>query len=245
MKIAISVVLFASLFVGSPAQPGPASDILQKSEQRVRMLEQKAESLSGTMKTTVDFSSNVLGKKANGKSIYRVYVKDGLDVVNRLIGTPASSDSMVSEMMERESDRRLNKPILHIFDTAFPWERYLSSANKKQEFSAVVASDSDNISGRNCYRLSFNLEAEGDSVSASGKGEVWIDRKTLLPVRTWRDFTVDMKRGNAEVKTFSDFGSLQDGVPVLLRSEIQTIPKFLFESELSDGCRRIASTDNR
>ncbi len=108
----ISLVLFAMLSANSPAKPGAASDILQKSEQRVKSLEQLAENMSGTMKARVDFTSDILGKKSNGKSVYEIYVREG-----------------------------------------------------------------------------------------------WV---------------------KAEVKTFSDFGSLQGGLPVLLRSEIQTIPNFLF-----------------
>ena len=228
MTHVISLVLFAMLSANSPGKPGTASDILRMSEHRVKSLERLAENMSGTMKTRVDFTSDILGKKSSGKSVYETYVRDGLDVGNVLVGTPVSSDSTVTQMMSRESDRRLNRPILPIFDSAFPWERYLSSGDKKHEFSAVVVSDSDRVSGMGCYRISFRLDEEGDSISASGKGSIWIDRDTFLPVRTWRDFSIDMKRGKAEVKTFSDFGLLQGGLPVLLRSEIQTIPRFLF-----------------
>ncbi len=228
MKIVFSFLLGALVSADSFAQSDPAAAILMKSEKQVKMLERKTTDLNGTMKATVDFSSDVLGKKANGKSSYVIVVHNGFDVENKPVGTPVYSDSIVSKMMEKEADRRLEMPILLVFDSAFPWERYLASANKKQEFSAKVVSEADSMSGKYCYRLLFEMDAEGDSVSADGKGEIWIDKATSLPVRTYRDFSVDMKRGKAEVKTFSDFGLLQNGIPVLLRSEVQTIPRFLF-----------------
>ncbi len=224
----VSTLIFAVLLTGPHGQPDQAAAIIRKSEERVRILEQKTDSLDGTMKAAVEFSSNVLGKKASGKSVYLIYVEDGLDARNMLVDSSVSSDSMVNRMMRRESERRINKPILKVFDAAFPWERYLASGSRKRRFSAELLSDTDSLSGKSCYRLSFELDAEGDSVSASGKGEIWIDTKSLLPVKTYRDFTVETKRGRAEVKTRSDFGLLENGVPVLLRTEVQTIPRFLF-----------------
>lgn len=228
MKAACLFLIAVLPAAGSFAQSDQASAILMKSEEQVRMLEKEANALNGTMKTTVDLSSDVLGKKANGKSSYVIVVKGGADEVNRMIGTPVYSDSIVTEMMMKEANRRLGKPVLNIFESAFPWERFLASADKKHEFSAKLGSDTDSMSGRSCYRLSFKLDAQGDSVSAEGKGEIWIEKRTLLPVRTYHEFNMETKRGKAEVKTFSDFGLLQNGIPVLLRSEVETIPRFLF-----------------
>ena len=150
------------------------------------------------------------------------------DVKNEIVGTPTFSDSTFARMMAKEAERRLNKPTLRIFDSAFPWNKPLSSADKKHEFSAEVASDSAGMSGKTCYLIRFELDAEGDSVDAKGNGKIWIDRQTLLPVHTFHDFTMNTKRGKAEVKTFTDFAFIRNGIPILLRSEIQTIPKFLF-----------------
>ena len=205
-----------------------ATSILQSSEGKVKLLEQEADKLSGTLKATVNVTSDIFGKKSEAASNYRVTIKDGKDVKNEIVGTPLASDSTFAKMMGREASRRLNKPTLRIFDSAFPWNMPLSLADRKTKFSAQVISDSANMSGRNCYLIKFELDAEGDSVDAEGDGEIWIDHQMLLPVRTFHDFTMNTKRGKAEVKTFTDFAFIGNGIPILLRSEIQTIPKFLF-----------------
>lgn len=228
MKVVASFLLIVLLSAASFAQSGRAAAILMKSEKQLEMLQKRTTELNGTLETTLDFSSDVLGKEANGRSSYLIVVRNGVDVENRLIGAPTYSDSIVSQMMKKEAGKRLQRPVLQIFDSAFPWEKYLASANRKHEFSAKMVSEEDRMSGKNCYSLSFRVDAEGDSMSADGKGEIWIDKATYLPVRTYRDFSVATKRGKAEVKMTSDFGLLQNGIPVLIRSEVQTIPKFLF-----------------
>ncbi len=115
-------------------------------------------------------------------------------------------------------------------EKAFPWTRYLSRADKKREFMATLDSDSEIVSGKRCFLVSYTLDAEGDSVSAEGEGKIWIDSGTLLPVRAYFDFDMSTHRGKAEVICSSDFSSLNSGIPVILRSETQTIPKFLFIS---------------
>lgn len=205
-----------------------ATMILQHSEEKVKLLERQADELRGSMKAEVGFSSDILGKKSEGKGVYEVTVENGRDTKNKLIEAQTTSDSTFARMMERESERRLNKPVLHVFDSAFPWDRPLALADEKKVFDAQVASDSAIMAGKRCYLIEYQLDAEGDSVDSEGNGKIWIDHETLLPIRTFHDFSVTNKRGKVEVKSFSDFAAIKGGIPVLLRSEIQTFPKFLF-----------------
>ena len=205
-----------------------ATYLLQSSEEKVKLIEKKADKLSGTLKTTVNVTSDIFGKKSEARSSYFVIVKDGKDAQNEILGMPTASDSTFARMMAKEASRHLNKPALHVFDSAFPWNRLLSLADNKKQFYAKVISDSASMSGKICYLIEFQLDAEGDSVDAEGNGKIWIDHQNLLPVRTYHDFTMNTKRGRAEVKTFTDFALIKYGIPVLLRSEIQTLPKFLF-----------------
>lgn len=134
-------------------------------------------------------------------------------------------------MVDRELRRRQDKPIMNLYlEKAFPWTRYLARADKKREFTATLDSDSELVSGKKCFLVSYTMDAEGDSVSAEGEGKIWIDIESLLPLRADFDFYVKSHRGKAEVICSSNFSSLSSGIPVILRSETQTIPKFLFIS---------------
>lgn len=231
MKAALLLLVAGILFAEADAQSLRAASLLQDSRERVEALERKAASIGGTLVVSVSFNAEILGRKAFGKAGYRITVKDGNDVGSEQLDSSTFSDSASEKMMDRQFRRRLNKPMMDFYyDSAYPWNRYLSRANKKREFTAKVDSDSALVDGKKCFLISFNLDAEGDSISADGEGKIWIDAKTLLPVRAERDFNTRTSRGNAEVKSSSEFGSLPDGLPVLLRIETQTIPKFLFIS---------------
>ena len=149
-----------------------ATMILQYSEEKVRLLQQQADVLKGSMKAMVSFSSEILGKKSEGKGVYQVTVENGMDVENRMIEAQMTSDSTFAKMMDRESQRRLNKPMLHVFDSAFPWNRPLLLANDKKFFDAKVASDTAVMAGKRCYLIEFRLDAEGDSVDSEGNGKI-------------------------------------------------------------------------
>jgi hypothetical protein len=86
------------------------------------------------------------------------------------------------------------------------------------------------VEGRVCFLISYKVDAEGDSLSAVGGGKIWLDTHTLLPVRTDRNFNTKTDRGNAQVVSTSEFGAIPGGVPVLLKSETRTVPKFFFVS---------------
>jgi hypothetical protein len=224
----VFIVLFAA---GARSQSLTATSILQDSQNRVSALEEKVDSINGTLTVSVRFKAAVLGKNASGDARYRITVANGRDAKNELVGDHSFSDTTVESMMNRELRRRLNEPIMKLYlEAAFPWTRFLPAANKKREFTANVDSNSTIVNGRNCILISYTMDAEGDSVSADGEGKIWLDSGTLLPVRTYRDFNMRSRRGKAEVKSYSDFSSLNSGVPVMVRSETETIPKFLFIS---------------
>lgn len=231
MKTAIFVLFAATFATQAGAQSLKAASLLQDSMERVNSFQGRIDSISGSLVVKVAFNADMLGRKASGNVSYRIIVKDGHDRGNALVGRCSFSDSTAAAMIKRQFQRRLNKPIMDFYlDTAFPWSRYLERANRKREFTAVVDSDSAVVAGRKCFLISFKLDAEGDSLSAQGVGKIWLDRNTLLPVRTYRDFNMKTHRGKAEVKSSSDFTSLGNGIPIMLRSETQTIPKFLFIS---------------
>ncbi len=231
MKAALVITVLLGLAVGAGAQSLTAESLLEDSRSRVAVLEEKAAGTNGSLTVSVSFKARVLGKSAEGRAKYRIVVKDGKDAGNEPVGDDSFSDSTVAKMVDRQLKRRLDKPIMGLYlETAFPWARYLPRANRKREFTAVVDSDSAVVSGKRCYLISFTIDAEGDSMSAEGDGKIWLDTGTLLPVRTYRDFDMHTKRGRAEVKSTTDFSALHNGIPVMLRSETVTIPKFLFIS---------------
>ncbi len=223
---------FFLLFLLVPSRGEPhhasAAAIIKSSQSKVRATDRRTDSLSGTLHLRVSFSSDVIGKRTDAESVYLVTFVGGKDTSIRPIGQMKSSDSTASVMMLREARSRMDKPALRIFDAAFPWERILAGSKKKYLFTSNVASDSAKLSGRICYLIRFHLDAEGDSLDAEGSGRIWIDRSSLLPVRTSDDLTLSTPRGKAEVRAFSDFRVLPEGIPVLVKSEIRTIPKFLF-----------------
>lgn len=228
MRAALCLLFLACLAVDSSPQSLTAASILRDSENRVNMLDRQVDSTNGTFTVSVRFNSDILGKKATGDARYAITVRDGMDNKNILVSADSFTNSAVASMVESEIRRRVNKPIMDLYrDNAFPWTRFLARANRKHEFAARVDSDSAFVAGKRCFVVSFTLKAEGDSVSAEGEGKVWIDAKTLLPVRTYRDFDMRTMRGRAEVKSYSDFTCLDNGIPVMLRSETEAIPKFL------------------
>jgi hypothetical protein len=226
VKTMLCLVVLAFFSLEARSQSLTAESLLRDSQNRVSALEQKVDRANGTLTVSVKFNASILGKKASGDASYRITVRDGKNVKNELVGPYSFSDSSVASRMNRQ-----NKPIMNLYlETAFPWERFLPRATRKHEFSATMDSDSTIVSGKKCYVISFTVDAEGDSMSAEGDGKIWIDRETLLPVRSYHDFNMKTRRGKAEVISYSDYSSLQSGIPVMLRSETQTIPKFLFIS---------------
>jgi outer membrane lipoprotein-sorting protein len=231
VKAAFCLAVLLFLSAEARSQSLTAESLLRDSQNRVSALEQKVDSTNGTLTVSVKFNASILGKKASGDAIYRITVRDGRNVKNELVSPYSFSDSSVASMMNRELRRRQNKPIMGLYlETAFPWARFLPRATKKHEFTATIDSDSAVMFGKKCYLISFELDAEGDSVSAEGDGKIWIDTETLLPVRSYHDFEMKTRRGKAEVISYSDYSALRSGIPVMLRSETQTIPKFLFIS---------------
>ncbi len=231
MKTMLCLFAIAFLALEARAQSLTAESLLLDSQNRVSVLERRVARANGSLTVSVKFKASILGKKASGDASYRITVRDGKNVKNELIGPYSFSDSSVASRMNRELRRRQNKPIMNLYlETAFPWERFLPRATIKHEFSATMDSDSTVVSGKKCYLISFTVDAEGDSMSAEGDGKIWIDRETLLPVRSYHDFEMKTRRGKAEVISYSDYSSLRSGIPVILRSETQTIPKFLFIS---------------
>ncbi len=231
MKKTLCLVAIFLLAIEARAQSLTAASLLDDSQNRVSALGRKVDNTSGTLTVSVKFKAKILGRRASGNATYRITVREGKDEKNELIGEHSFSDSTVASMMDRELKRRENKPIMNLYtEAAFPWTRFLPRANRKKEFTATVDSDSAVVAGKRCFEISFALDAEGDSVSAEGEGKIWIDSGSMLPIRSYRDFYMRTHRGKAEVKSYSDFSFLASGVPVLLRSETQTIPKFLFIS---------------
>lgn len=231
MKAVLCILIISVFPLQAKSQSLTAASLLQDSRSRVSALERKADSTNGTLTVFVSFKAEILGRKAAGSAKYMITVRDGRDRKSELIGTHSFPDSTVASMMERQMQRRHDEPIMKFYlDNAFPWGRFLARADKKKEFIAVVDSDSAVVAGKRCFLISFRLDAVGDSVSAEGQGKIWIDSETLLPVRTYRDFNMKTKHGNAEVRAYSDFASLSNGIPVMVRTETQTIPKFLFVS---------------
>ncbi len=229
MKTALFLILLA-IFPAN-GQPRTADALLTDAINKVASLDTVADLSNGTLKLSVDFKSDILGRKASGSAKYLIAVKDGRDNANNLIGRWSSNDSTIVSMVGRELNKRLNKPIMSLYrETAFPWTRFKGRSDRRYDFRATIDSDSALVSGRRCFLISFTIDAENDSISADGEGKIWIDTTTLLPVRTYRDFEMNTPRGKAEVKSYSDFTRLENGLPVMLRSETQTIPKFLFLS---------------
>ncbi len=231
MKTFVFLLVAAAFTIQAKAQSLTAASLLRDSMDRVNSFQEKVDRTSGSLVVNVAFNAHILGKKASGKASYKINVKNGQDSGSELVGRYSFSDTTAAAMIERQFRRRLNKPIMDFYiDTAFPWNRYLERATRKHEFTAVVDSDSAIVAGKKCFLISFKLDAVGDSMSARGAGKIWLDVNTLLPVRTYRDFNMNTHRGKAEVKSWSDFTSLGNGIPIMVRSETQTIPKFLFIS---------------
>ncbi len=231
MKAIIIILATVAFTAPVKSQTLTAASLLRDSRERLGTIQQQVDSANGSLIVNVTFDAHILGKKASGDASYRIKVKDGQDRGSELVGRYSFSDSAAAAMIDRQFHRRLNKSIMDFYlDTAFPWNRYLERADKKREFTAKVESDSAVVLGKRCFLISFMLDAENDSMSAEGEGKIWLDANTLLPVRTYRDFNMKTRRGKAEVKSSSDFTSLGNGIPVMVRSETQTIPKFLFIS---------------
>ncbi|HEY9165911.1 MAG TPA: hypothetical protein VIS48_07085 [Candidatus Kryptonia bacterium] len=228
MKTLLALLTGLSISFEGVAQSLPANDIIARSEVLTQKSDKKSWNLNGTLKTSMNLASSVIGRHSSGSAVYRITVTDGMDSRNELIEKSDDKDSSFTKFLARESERRLDKPAFRTFESAYPWERYLARANEKKTFTAEIVSDTSMMAGKRCYEIHFELDAEGDSLSAEGEGIIWIDAATLFPVRTYHDFSVSGTRGIAEVRSFSDFAELQGGIPVLVRSEIQTMPKFLF-----------------
>ncbi len=212
------------------AQPidSAAAAILRMSEFKVMKSDRRADSLNGTFHVSVSFTSDVIGKESRAKSAYLVTIERGDHAGIEPIGKPTASDSTASNLMRREAASHLDKSGIRIFNSAFPWKPIIARSNGNYKFASEVSSDSTVIYGKSCYLIEFSLDAEGDSMNAQGGGKIWIERSSLLPVRTYDDLVVSTSRGKAEVIAFSDFRLLPKGIPVLVKSEIRTVPKFLF-----------------
>lgn len=231
MRTFIIVLVAAAFATPVRSQSLTAASLLRDSKNRLGDIQRQVDSTNGSLVVNVTFDAHILGRKASGNASYRITVKDGHDAGSELVGRYSFSDSTAAAMIGRQFHRRLNKPIMDFYlDSAFPWNRYLEGADKKRVFTATIESDSAMIMGKRCFLISFVLDAENDSMSAEGEGKIWLDASTLLPVRTYRDFNMNTRRGKAEVKSSSDFTSLGNGIPVMVRSETQTIPKILFIS---------------
>jgi hypothetical protein len=231
MRMAIIFFLAGMCAAEASAQSLTAISLLRDARARVTSLERKADQANGSLLVSVAFNASVLGRSVSGNAKYRITIINGVDRKNQIIGKSFFSDSGSARMMAREFDRRLNKPMMDYYlDMAFPWRRFLAKAGKKRMFTATLDSDSVEVDGRTCFLISFKVDTQGDSISAVGGGRIWLDAHTLLPVRTDRDFNTKTSRGNAQVISTSEFGSIPSGVPVLLRSETRTVPKFLFLS---------------
>lgn len=231
MRTAIFFLLAGICAAEASAQSLTATSLLRDARARIASLEKKADRANGNLIVSVAFKASVLGRTVSGNAKYRITIINGVDRNNQVIGKSFFSDSGSARMMAREFDRRLNKPMMDYYlDMAFPWRRFLARADKKREFTARLDSDSVEVAGRTCFLISFKVDAQGDSISAKGGGKIWLDAHTLLPVKTDRDFNTKTSRGNAQVVSTSEFGSIPCGVPVLLRSETRTVPKFFFLS---------------
>ncbi len=231
MRIAILLLLAGICTTEARAQSLTAASLLRDSRLRIASLEKRADRVNGSLIVSVAFKASILGRTVSGNAKYRIMIRDGVDMENQAVGKPFFSDSGSARMMAREFARRLNKPMMDYYlDMAFPWRRFLAHADKKREFTATLDSDSVMVEGRVCFLISYKVDAEGDSLSAVGGGKIWLDTHTLLPVRTDRNFNTKTDRGNAQVVSTSEFGAIPGGVPVLLKSETRTVPKFFFVS---------------
>ncbi|MGC8653063.1 MAG: hypothetical protein ACP5US_03630 [Candidatus Kryptoniota bacterium] len=221
----IVVVIFTS---ASNAQKTDAVNILKIAEERVSALDSMSEKLNGEFSREVKFKSSTIGGPGEGNLTYLIKVKKGRQQSYRKISVNGVSDSSIIAIMDKAFGQRNGKPVLEVYNTAFPWAKYLRGGESGDVLSAQILSNNTDYFGEKCYLIKFNINVKNDSLNVSGSGKIWIAEVSYLPVRLESDMNFDYKRGRGRTKTFVDFTLLQDRILVVTRSEFQTFPKFLF-----------------
>lgn len=226
------MILFFLIFIFlthlSFAQTPDVSDILRVTEAKVSALDSMSRSLSGEFLRKVEFKSSAVGRSGEGQLAYLINVEGGKQQSCKRISEGSVSDSSIIVIMDKALTERNDKPILEVYNTAFPWVRYISKNESNNQFSAHLLSNSTDYFGKKCYLIEFDLKVKNDSLSVDGNGKLWIGLSDHLPVRLESDMNFDSKKGKGRTKAFIDFSFLQPGFLVVTRSEFQTFPRFLF-----------------
>jgi|GEM_PF-4061416 hypothetical protein len=221
-------VILILLTSSSSAQTTSVNNILEIAEARVSALDSMSGKLNGEFLREVKFKSNAIGRSGEGNITYLINVEKGKQQSYKKINVSSVSDSSIIVIMDKAFGQRNGKPVLEVYNTAFPWTRYLKGNESGKEFSAQLLSNGADYSREKCYLIRFDMNIKNDSLSVSGYGKLWISASNYLPARLESDMNFDSKRGKGQTKAFVDFTVLQNGILAVTRSEFQTFPKFLF-----------------
>ncbi len=200
-------------------------EIVRKSIAVIEENDRKIENISGEfdLKFLIDYDLTV--KKGSYEFLYNVKFENGFVKERKLVQVPEKADS-VTLRVAKEIEKRRQTDSLKIKTLVFPFLRIRGNISERKINYKFLGFEK--IDDKNCFLIGVDYRIKSDTAKSEGKGKIWIDEKSYMPLRCEYDVTYESKRfSNAQNKQFLDIRRVGD-VFLPARNEIQVFPKILF-----------------